>query len=276
MDRRYFMKLSAATGLATCASKLVGEDLEGYMAELINRERRKHNLTYLYSDDPRLFDAARSHSYDMMQRNQLSHHSPDPEKRNHRMRIKNQGITDIIASGENVGRGAGKEINKLIVKESMYGCNKHLLGQGRDINITIIGFMESQEHKENILRPNYNYFGAGITKDYRDERMEKIWITQLFLERKINIENIAASESNQKYDITLEGKNLTDKIVKIDTGVESAELGECDKFTCTFDLKKNSGKHEIRIGIKDGRSFTTTNEFYVNTNLPLHKIIQYK
>jgi uncharacterized membrane protein required for colicin V production len=121
---------------------------ERQMLELVNDERRSVGLRELQWDD-RLVPVARQHSEEMFRLKYFSHTSPvtgSPFDR-----LKAAGIT-YTRAGEN-------------------------LAYAQSVTIAHLGLMESQGHRENILRPEFTRFAVGVMSAGPYGRM----FTQLFI-----------------------------------------------------------------------------------------------
>ncbi len=121
--------------------------LEQQMVDLVNQERTSRGLSALRVDTT-LTEMARAHSLDMIQRRYFSHNTP--EGANIADRADAAGLAYSIV-GEN-------------------------LALAPDLASAHEGLMQSEGHRENILRPNYGRIGIGI---YREEGLGLV-ITQNF------------------------------------------------------------------------------------------------
>ena len=117
----------------------VWEDSELEFLDKANAERERRGLGRV-KIDPELTRVAQAHTDEMVSRRWL-HHSPEEELRS---RVRNWRIL-----GENVG--AGKDVDSLHRE-----------------------FMESQEHRDVILLPDFRYVGIGVSKGRR------MWVTVIF------------------------------------------------------------------------------------------------
>jgi uncharacterized protein YkwD len=108
-------------------------DLEARMLELVNQERRQHQLPPL-KPDPELVVVARAHSQDMLARGYFSHVSPEGESL--RERMKRDKVRYLVA-GEN-------------------------LALAPDLKVAHEGLMDSPGHRANILRPQFGHVGIGV------------------------------------------------------------------------------------------------------------------
>ncbi|MFP4058247.1 MAG: CAP domain-containing protein [Candidatus Brocadiia bacterium] len=124
------------------------EKLERQMAELVNRDRRSHDLPP-YDYHPRLAEVARAHSRDMYENGFVGHHSKttgSPKDRVEKARIPNRGVGENIAAAPNVRVGEA-------------------------------WLMRSPKHRENILHEHFTHVGIGAV----EQRGGHLLITQLFI-----------------------------------------------------------------------------------------------
>ena len=117
------------------------------MLALVNQERANAGLAAL-ALDPALTEVARRHSADMLARGYFAHTSPDG--RDPAGRLAAAGITYRIA-GEN-------------------------LALAPTLQLAHTGLMNSPEHRENILRPDFGRVGIGIL----DGGVHGLMVTQVF------------------------------------------------------------------------------------------------
>ncbi len=116
--------------------------------ELTNQAREKEKLRPL-KPNPRLFQAARNHSANMARQGKMEHvlDGKTPVQR-------------VEATGYR-WRRAGENI--------AYGLNTPIEGIFKS-------WMESQHHRENILRPEFREIGIGVASNSRGE----VYYTQVF------------------------------------------------------------------------------------------------
>jgi len=133
--------------------------LEALMLGLVNDERTKRGLAPL-ENDPRLAEVARAHSAEMRDKNYFAHESPTPALRMPmaRYQLGYGGTPRIIA--ENI--------------YSIAGGRSFLTAQ--DTRAAQKAFMNSKEHRENILLPEVTRIGIGFCTDSTGD----LWITQMF------------------------------------------------------------------------------------------------
>lgn len=122
----------------TVATPVIDQEAEMEMLRLINEERTLHGLPELVMDE-RLREIARRHSVDMFQRGYFSH--INPEGKTPFDRIQAGGVSFIIA-GENIAIAP-------------------------TVSIAHQGLMDSQGHRENILRSQFRLVGIGAAQGGR-------------------------------------------------------------------------------------------------------------
>lgn len=126
---------------------LIKKELEIEMLDMINIEREKVGLPFLYFDEE-LAEVARTHSRDMFRRGYFSHYNP--EGKSPFDRIRKEGIHFKIA-GEN-------------------------LALAQNLSLAHSGLMESPTHRANIEHKSFGRVGIGIL----DGGYNGLMITQLF------------------------------------------------------------------------------------------------
>jgi uncharacterized protein YkwD len=122
-------------------------DLEARMLQMLNAERRAHDLPPLKAD-PALADVARAHSADMFRRGYFSHLTPEHADPFDRMRAAHLGY---LAAGENIAYAP-----------SLDQAERAL--------------MHSPGHRANILRAAFGRAGIGIV----DGGLRGLMVTQDF------------------------------------------------------------------------------------------------
>jgi uncharacterized protein YkwD len=140
-----------STASAPSAPDLTGishpEALERKILELVNEERRKDGSSPLQPEST-LDSIARGHSDDMLARGFFDHLNPDGLAASDRVAINHRRL--IGTCSENIWKGSGldpSDVNKLAT-EMMYGEN---------------GWMNSADHRANILRREFTHLGVGIS-----------------------------------------------------------------------------------------------------------------
>ncbi len=141
-DSTTTVEFPAVTGTVTLEPQL-----EQQMVDMVNQERTSRGLNALRVDST-LTDMARAHSLDMIQRRYFSHYTPE--------------------GGSVADRADAAGLAYRIVGEN--------LALAPDLASAQDGLMQSQGHRENILRADYTRIGIGI---YREEGLGLV-ITQNF------------------------------------------------------------------------------------------------
>ena len=108
-------------------------ETEKIMLDLVNRERTKRGLSALKADNL-LRDVGRAHCLDMFERSYFSHYTPEGASPFDRMQ---KAKIQYLVAGEN-------------------------LAYAPTVEIAHQGLMNSQGHKENILRPEFGTLGVGV------------------------------------------------------------------------------------------------------------------
>lgn len=121
------------------------------VVELVNLERAKHNLKPLFIH-PGINKLAREKSEDMRDKNYFDHKSPTFGRPCDHMEMKG---FPYLHCGENIA--AGYETPKSVVD----------------------AWMNSADHRVNILNPDYTYIGVGYV-DGGSAQYESYWTQQFF------------------------------------------------------------------------------------------------
>jgi uncharacterized protein YkwD len=136
------------------------KEIERKVFRFTNEVRQKHDLNPLEEDDT-LNDIAREHSDDMLKRNYFSHVSPDGES------LKDRVIPAysraLSRTGENIWSGHGYDYSD----------------SSRMARVIVDSWMSSPGHRANILNPDYNYLGVGVSA-----MGQEIRATQNFIQRR--------------------------------------------------------------------------------------------
>lgn len=120
--------------------------LEDRLAERVSKERRERDLSAL-SRDPGLHRAARAHAIDMLQRDYTAHVGPAGRSATERVAILHRRF--IGSTGENLAEHIGIPANAVA-------------GQAEAMALQLIsGFLDSPEHRKNLLEPDYTDHGIG-------------------------------------------------------------------------------------------------------------------
>ena len=114
--------------------------------ELVNKDRRKHGLAPL-SLGENLNEAAQAHAEDMRDRNYYAHTSPEGDNVQDRFIDSGGSRWELVA--ENIAR--------------CEGCSPPINAQ--TIERLQTGWMNSPEHRENVLHEGLQSFGYGIVLD---------------------------------------------------------------------------------------------------------------
>lgn len=152
-------------------------ELEKNVHDLINIERQKNSLPALDWNE-KIATVARKHSQDMANRNYFSHDSP--EGKDLIYRNAQEGFTCAIRIGNTIYGGAEN-----IHQDNLYGSTTSTNGiitshdwksQEELANSIVNGWMNSPNHRENILRPIWKTQGIGIAIASND----KVYATEDF------------------------------------------------------------------------------------------------
>ena len=154
----------------------VGE-LEALVHSLINQERVKRSLAALMWDEE-IVAIARNHSVDMGTENYFSHVNPSGQNATDRGAsagydcIKDYGSYYTFGLAENIHQGWLYSSTNYVNGVAFYNWSSPVEIAVRAVN----GWMESQGHRENILKDSYDRtgIGIGITSE------GKVFITQNF------------------------------------------------------------------------------------------------
>ncbi len=168
--------------LRAISSDLDLEALEERVHELVNLEREEKKIAPL-SWQPRLVELARSHSADMALRNFVDHINPegqDPTDRaiaaKFECKVKSFKGVFPTGIGENIFMSYLYENIEIVttngVEKRTYNW-KSFEDMAQEI---VKNWMNSQGHKENILRQDYHYEGIGIATNLNSQ----LFVTQNF------------------------------------------------------------------------------------------------
>ena len=150
-------------------------DLEHRVHEIINAQRRENNIPE-FGWDEELAKLARAHSEDMAKRKYFKHVTPEgltPMKR-----AQADGYNACQLLGENIfqnnlySRVIEERKRKTI--EKTYDWNS----LEKIASTTVKGWMDSPDHRKNILDKNYTREAIGVAIDEDDEG--KVYVTQMF------------------------------------------------------------------------------------------------
>ena len=99
--------------------------------------------------------AARAHSEEMARLGYFSHISPDPKNVTPMRRVRNAGlVAQSLVVGENIAKGDWED---------------------HRARRAVQAWMQSDRHRENLLRPTFRYLGVGVAWQGRT-----YYITQVF------------------------------------------------------------------------------------------------
>jgi uncharacterized protein YkwD len=135
-----FFVLSASAG-DPANKKFEMTKEEKIIVELTNKERKAKNLPAL-RPNPLLFKVARDHAANMAKQKKMDHNL---DGKTPAQRIKAAGYK-YFAQGENIAQGDFKK-------------------QAPPLEMLMKGWMDSQGHRENILRDMYTEIGVGLAQD---------------------------------------------------------------------------------------------------------------
>jgi uncharacterized protein YkwD len=157
MTRRSFLAALPFTAIAQSTRPLGGgataclDAVEARILELVDRERKNRGLAPLRLDET-LRGIARNHDDDMLARGFFSHVNP---------------------SGEDPGARVARQDRRLIgvVGENIWESSGAYASQHTDLAAEIMkGWMNSEGHRENILRKEFTHIGAGVCAAGREIR----------------------------------------------------------------------------------------------------------
>jgi uncharacterized protein YkwD len=133
------------------------KEVERKVFQLTNEARRDHHLMPL-GRDTNLIDIARAHSDDMLKRNYFSHVSPDGKSIQDR--IVPAYSRTLSRAGENIWSGHGYDYSDTTLMA----------------RVIVDSWMSSPGHRANILNPNYNYLGVGVSAMAKEVRATQNFI----------------------------------------------------------------------------------------------------
>lgn len=127
--------------------------------QLTNLARRKRHLNPLYKDQA-LVKVAQAHSDDMLRRDYFSHVGPNGKTPQDR--VAPAYSRTVARIGENIWGGHGYD----------YSDSKLMA------RVIVDSWMASPGHRANLLNPNFNYVGVGVSVSGKEVRA-----TQNFVQR---------------------------------------------------------------------------------------------
>ncbi len=133
-------------GTTTATAPGVVEEVERLVFDLTNRERHRRGLSPLDGDDV-LAEISRRHSSDMLRRGFFDHVTPEGMTPAERVGADHRSLVGV--TGENVWSGSGYDI------EASASLARKIVDD----------WMESPEHRDNVLRSAYTHLGVGIAAE---------------------------------------------------------------------------------------------------------------
>lgn len=167
--------------------RLSTENIEIYIHQLVNAERRRFDLRQL-DYDPRLATIARGHSADMARRSYFNHNSPEGRGADDRARAagypsRRQVGNRIYGIGENIFMTNSYNARRREWETVRWPDGRETRRNEREITnwytnpeiaeLVVSGWMNSPGHRENLLRSHFDREGIGIAT-----ANEIIYITQ--------------------------------------------------------------------------------------------------
>ena len=119
-------------------------EIEDKIFDLTNKMRREYGVHELKLEDV-LRDTARRHSDDMILRNFFSHNNPDGLSPEDRICIEHRRLIGITS--ENIWYGSGYDPS----------------GGNQIAEMVMTDWMNSPGHRRNILDPEFNHLGVGVS-----------------------------------------------------------------------------------------------------------------
>ncbi len=152
--------------------------LEQQIHQLINQERQKYDLILL-SVDSKLADIARKHSQDMAMRNFFSHATPEGTTPTDRGKAAGYNCRKNYRNYYTEGIAENIFMSHLYNSITYYNVVPQYdwMSQIDIAKSTVIGWMSSPGHRENILTTTYGKEGIGVAVSL--ERNE-VYVTQNF------------------------------------------------------------------------------------------------
>jgi uncharacterized protein YkwD len=151
--------------------------IEKEIFNLVNEEREKMGLNQLRYDE-KLADVARLHSRNMIEQDFFSHE--DPERHGPQERIE-------INYPEIMARGFGENIGYT------HGENEEAVA-----NNLMVSWMDSPEHRANILSDQFSHIGVGVKPDG-----SRYYATQKFITAVVRVPEDTAKEVEFGSEVTL-------------------------------------------------------------------------
>ena len=147
--------------------------------ELVNKERAQRDLPALQWSDE-LADIARAHSRDMVSRDFFAHVNPD--KQDPTDRGRQAGFSCEKSQGDYRTEGLGENIFYTYQYDSYETWSENGTERRRYnwkspealAREVVQGWMDSANHRENILNPRYDLQGLGVARTDQD----RLYVTQ--------------------------------------------------------------------------------------------------
>jgi uncharacterized protein YkwD len=149
-------------------------DLEQRVHELINVQRKANDRPeFLWNDE--LSRLARAHSEDMAKRRYFKH--VDPEGLTPMKRAAAAGYTSCQLLSENIYQN--NLYSRVIEEKRRKTVDKTYIWNSPDriASTTVKGWLDSPDHRQNILDKNYSSEGIGVAIAEDDEG--KVYVTQM-------------------------------------------------------------------------------------------------
>jgi uncharacterized protein YkwD len=156
--------------------RIAVSELEKRIHILINEERRKHGLTSLAWNGT-LSKIATRHSSDMAKRNYFSHYSP--EGHDFFYRYRQAGYSCAVPDGERIYLGAENIFQNNLYDRIVFVndvAHYEWNSMTKIAKTTVRGWMNSPDHRKNILTPHWKSEGIGVAVSPDN----KVYITENF------------------------------------------------------------------------------------------------
>jgi len=210
--------------------------LEKLIHERVNKERLKYNLPELqWASD--VAEVAREHSQDMALGGYFAHENKKGELVSER--LEKTGISFTVSA------------------ENLFECENY----PNIVEESVMGWMQSPGHRENILNDEIEEAGVGI---YKLNGKNKYYITQNFIKRALKFiplpSRLSEEEINKIFDIIKYSVNnsehlnisLKERIVK---GLINANIPVKRDFIVKGFLRRDSPELKIKVDLMVGNGF---------------------
>jgi uncharacterized protein YkwD len=195
------------------------EAVEKRVFELVNEKRTENGLEPLTWDD-RLSSAARHHLVEMAVLGYFTHESPTPGFEDVADRVYVTGLTDRT------------------VGENLVVTNVYEKGDGLSDAFVEL-WVESPEHKSELLNGSYNYTGVGVHKSG-----DNYYCAQIFSRRRLDFEELTLTDDGSGIYI-VSGKG------RLIGGGDALRLADGGDLT-EFDVKKSRFSFEYPVAVGSG------------------------